>query len=323
MKLPGHRPELPGKEISFILCPLTLRTRRGLWGTFRSGEWRLRKTDMTEEFLRPKRRREWKAERKILEIFKRTLRITLTLLLISFSLFVGHRLYVHLLGDPLFRVREVEIEGYRRIPRETLLSLLTIEGMPNLFTLRLREVAKGLESHPWIEHVKVRKVFPDRIWVEVVERKPIAILQLEELYYIDDKGVIFSPLGDTDRYNFPFLTGLNRETLEKNPEEANCLIMKALELLRIAERERSFPLEEISEIHMEKTFGVHCFTQGEGLEVKMGWEDFGEKLRKLSLIWSDLKKRGWTAASIDCSDARRMVVKQVIKGGERKGVGKR
>lgn len=278
---------------------------------------------MTEEFLRPKKRREWKGERKILAILRKTLRITITLLLICFSLFVGHRVYAHLLGDPLFRVREVEIEGYQKIPRETLLSLLTIEGMPNLFTLRLRDVAQRLESHPWIEHVKVRKVFPDTIWVQVVERRPIAILQLEELYYIDAMGVIFSPVGDRDDYNFPFLTGLNRETLEKNPGEANRLIMKALELLRITEREKVPPLGEISEIHMEKTFGVHCFTQGEGLEVKMGWEDFGEKLKKLSLIWSDIQKRGWAAVSIDCSDARRVVVKRLARGEGRKGVIKR
>ena len=256
-------------------------------------------------------------------ILRKTLRITLYLLLISFSLFVSHRLYVHLLGDPLFRVREVDIEGYQKIPKETLLSLLAIEGMPNLFTLRLRDVAKRLEAHPWIDHVKVSKVFPDRLWVQVVERRPIAILQLEELYYIDAKGVIFSPLGERDEYNFPFLTGLNRKTLEKNPGEANRLIMKALELLRIAEREKGFPFGEISEVHMEKTFGVHCFTQVEGLQVKMGWEDFGEKLKKLSLIWSDLQKRGWAAVSIDCSDARRVVVKRVIRGEDRKGVIKR
>jgi hypothetical protein len=36
VKLPAHRAGLPGKEISFILCPLTPPTRRGLWGTYRS-----------------------------------------------------------------------------------------------------------------------------------------------------------------------------------------------------------------------------------------------------------------------------------------------
>jgi hypothetical protein len=55
----------------------------------------------------------------------------------------------------------------------------------------------------------------------------------------------------------------------------------------------------------------------------MGWEDFGEKLKKLSLIWSDLRKRGWAAVSIDCSDARRVVVKRAVRGEDRKGVIKR
>jgi len=38
MKLPAHRAGLPEKEVSFILCPLTPPTRRGLLGTFRPNE---------------------------------------------------------------------------------------------------------------------------------------------------------------------------------------------------------------------------------------------------------------------------------------------
>ena len=265
------------------------------------------------EFFRPKRRREAKGEARFQGILKKVLRIAFHLLLISSVLFIGHRVYVHLSGDPFFRVREVEIEGCRKISKDTLLSLVTIEGMPNLFTVRLREVAKRLESHPWIAHVKTRKVFPNKILIHVEERKPIAILQLEELYYIDDKGVIFSRVGDRDEYNFPFLTGLTRDVFEKDPAEANRLITKAIELLRILDREKVSPLEQISEVHMERTFGVHCFTQTEGLEVRLGWDQFGEKLKRLSLIWSDLQKRGWLAASIDCSDLKRMVVKRIAK----------
>jgi hypothetical protein len=103
---------------------------------------------------------------------------------------------------------------------------------------------------------------------------------------------------------------LTRQVLEKNPVEAKRLITKALELLRIVDREKVPPLDEISEIHMEKIFGIQCFTKAEGVEVKMGWEDFGEKLKRLSLIWSDLRKRGLSATTIDCSDLKSMVVKR-------------
>ena len=260
------------------------------------------------KFLRPKARREEKGAEKFLRILKKTIRVALQLLVLSFFLLVGHWVYVHLLGDPYFRVREVEVEGGRKIPKETLLSLAVIDGMPNLFSVKLKEVIKRLESHPWIEQVRVRKVFPNKILIQIEERKPMAIIQLEELYYIDTQGEIFSAVGEGDEYNYPYLTGLTRRVLEKDPVEAKCLITKALEILRIAGQQKLPPLEEISEIHMEKAFGIHCFTKTGGVEVKMGWEDFGEKLGKLSLIWADLRKRGFSAVSIDCSDSKRMVV---------------
>jgi cell division septal protein FtsQ len=280
----------------------SIKPRRGEMGetiTVRDGK-----------FLRPKGRGEEKGGEKFQGIVKKTIRVAFQLLLLAFFFFIGHWVYDHLLGDPYFRVREVEVEGGRNIPKETLLSLTMMGGMPNLFSINLKEVVKRLESHPWIEQVRVRKVFPNKILIQIEERKPIAIIQLEELYYIDTKGEIFSPLGDRDKYNYPYLTGLTRQVLEKNPVEAKRLITKALELLRIVDREKVPPLDEISEIHMEKIFGIQCFTKAEGVEVKMGWEDFGEKLKRLSLIWSDLRKRGLSATTIDCSDLKSMVVKR-------------
>jgi cell division protein FtsQ len=267
-------------------------------------------TIQEEKFLRPRKRWEERGRGRFQGFLRKAIRAAFKLLLLFIFLFVGHHVYVHLLEDPFFRVRECEVEGNREIPKETILSLAELEGMPNLFTLRLREAAKRLESHPWVEQVNVRKVFPNKVLIQIEERKPIAILQLDELYYVDHKGVIFSPAGDGDLYNYPILTGLTRQFLEKNPVEAKHLITKALDFLKIVDKEKVFPPEEISEIHMEVTFGIQYFTKTEGVEVRMGWDQFGEKLRRLSIIWTDLRKRGLSAVSIDCSDLKRMVVKR-------------
>jgi cell division septal protein FtsQ len=263
-----------------------------------------------EKFLRPRKRGEEKGGERFQRILKKAVRIAFQLLLLSFFFFIGYRVYAHLLEDPWFRLNEVEVEGIRKIPRETVVSLIRPEGMPNLFTLRLKEMTKRLECHPWIEQVKVRKVFPNKIRVQIEERKPIAILQLGELFYIDAKGVIFSPVEGGDTFDYPFLTGLTLQSLEKDPVETKRLITKALEFLRMVHKEQLFPAEEISEIHMEKAFGLQYFTKTEGIEVRMGWEHFGEKLRRLSMIWPDLKRRGGSVISIDCSDLKRMVVKK-------------
>ena len=268
------------------------------------------------KFLRPKIRREEKGREGFQRIVIKAIRVAFQLLLLSFFLFIVHWVYIHLLEDPYFWVKEVEVAGGRKIPKETLLSLTVMEGIPNLFSVRLKEVAKRLESHPWIEQVRVRKIFPNKILIQVEEKKPMAIIQLEELYYIDTKGEIFAPVGDRDEYNYPYLTGLTRQDLEKDPVEAKRQIIKALELLRMMDQEKNLALEEISEIHMEETFGIHCFTKAEGVEIKMGWEDFEEKLKRVSLIWSDLRRRGFSATSIDCRDLKKMVVRKVPLNGE-------
>lgn len=262
-----------------------------------------------EKFLRPKERRDERGTERFKALLRRTIRMALLLLFLFLSLFTAHRIYTHLLEDQFFRVRQIEVEGNRKVSRGAILSLARMEEMSNLFTVKLAEVAGRIGSHPWIEQVRVSKIFPSTMVIRVEERKPIAILQLEDLYYIDAKGWVFSSVGEKDRYDYPFLTGLTRQSLERDPEEAKHLIAKALELLGTIEKEKTPPLDQISEIHMERTFGIDCFTQAEGVEVRMGWEQFGEKVKRLPLIWTDLKNRGVSAASIDCRDMKRMVVK--------------
>ncbi len=264
-----------------------------------------------EKFFRPKKRGEDGVGERFKGILKKAFRVALRLLLLTFFLFVGHEIYGSLLEDPWLRVREVEVEGCHKITRETILSLVKLEEMPNLFTVRLGEMAKRLASYPWIEQVRLRKVFPDKILIQIEERRPVAIIQLEELYYLDGKGVIFSPVEGGDNLNYPILTGLTAQALEKDPGEARRLILKALEFLRIADEGKVSLLEEISEIHMERTFGIECYTRAEGIEIRLGWEHFGEKLKRLSLIWSDLQKRGCSAASIDCSGLKSIIVKKI------------
>lgn len=254
---------------------------------------------------------------------KKSIRVALSLLFLTLFLFLGYHLYCLLTEDPFFQLKEVELQGCKKIKEDTLRSLLEIEGRPNLFTLPLREMCKKISTHPWVEEVRARKIFPNKVLIEIKERKPIAILQLDGLYYIDPKGVIFSPVGKEDEYNFPFFTGLTKSMMEKDPEKSKELLLKAIELVKVIEQERLPPLERISEIHLGKIFGIECFTQAEGIKIQMGWDQFGEKVKRVSMVWRDLQRRGVSVTSIDCRDIRKVVVKRFSQGGEGKGGGEK
>jgi cell division protein FtsQ len=275
---------------------------------------------MTQErFFRPKRKEIERVGERLHGWLKRSIRIAFRLLLLTLSLLVGHHLYLSLSEDPFFHLKEVEIRGCQKIEKKDLQTLIALEGRPNLFKLSLKEIEKRISSHPWVEQVSLRKVFPDRLVIEIEERRPVAILQLDELYYLDSKGVIFSPLGERDGYNFPLITGLTKSAIEKDPQGAKDLLRKALELMKVIEQEGAPLLDRISEIHMDRHLGIHFFTQAEGIKVRMGWDQFGEKMRRLLLIWKDLQKRGVAVSFIDCSDLKRMVVKKVSQERNEKG----
>ncbi|MCX8117194.1 MAG: FtsQ-type POTRA domain-containing protein [Desulfobacterota bacterium] len=268
-----------------------------------------------EQFYRPeanKRGTDPIGER-FLRILKKTLHFTLLLLGVHALFFAGYQTYAYLMKDSWFRVRAVEVRGCRTISEQTVVSLARLEGNANLFRLRLKEMAQRIEAHPWVEGVRVKKIFPDRLSIDIEERRPVAILQLEEPYYIDAKGVIFSRASDRDQYDYPFLTGLNRQDLEKEPDRSKFLIAKALDCLMAVDRVKALPFGKISEVRMEKDLGISCVTAVEGVEVRVGWDHYEEKLRRGALIWEDLKQRGIGARAIDCRDLRRMVAKKVTQ----------
>lgn len=264
-----------------------------------------------ERFIALKNKKNFTGEKTFQDILKEFIRILFQILLVLSLLFLTHKIYLNTIEDTFFRVKEIEVKGCRRLKPDTIISMAKIEDMANIFTLNLNDIAKRLEINPWIEYVDIRKVFPDKILIQIEERKPIAIVHLEKFYYIDSNGVIFSPVGEMDKFDFPILTGLRDNFLENGKIMEGDLVIKAIEFLRIIEKRKVAPIDEISEIHINKYFGIHCISLNEGIEIRMGWDNFEEKLKRLSIIWSDLKKRGIDAIFIDCSDLRRVIVKKI------------
>ncbi len=264
-------------------------------------------------FIRLKDKRNLTEEKTFQNVIKGIIKVLFQLLLILLFLFFSHEVYVSTMEDPFFSIKEIDVKGCRRLSPDMIISMARMGDMPNIFTLNLNDIAKRLELNPWIENVDIRKIFPDRVVIQIEERRPVAIVHLEKFYYIDSNGVIFSPVNEMDKFNLPILTGVRVDSLENGKILTEDLAIKAIEFLRVIERKKIAPIEEISEIHIDKHFGIHCISLNEGIEIRMGWDNFEEKLKRLSIIWSDIKRRGISAIFIDCSDLRRMIVKKIDK----------
>jgi cell division protein FtsQ len=78
--------------------------------------------------------------------------------------------------SPLFSVASIEITGAEHATvTEVLADHDVYPGRP-LVLIRSGAVADALEMDPWVREASVRRVFPNRIDVEIIERTEVAVV---------------------------------------------------------------------------------------------------------------------------------------------------
>lgn len=90
-------------------------------------------------------------------------------------------------------VKSVEVEGRKRVSRESILEALGVQrGSPTL-AFDLAAAKARLEALPWIRSAAVERRLPDTIRVRLVERRPLAFWQRRnKLVLVDGEGVILA-----------------------------------------------------------------------------------------------------------------------------------
>ncbi len=225
--------------------------------------------------------------------------------------FGGMKLYRLVAGVTLLRLETIEVSPLQRLTRGEVLSLAGVKPGDSMLGLKLQRIVTQLCKNPWIEQVQVRRYFPHTLSISVTERAPQAVANVGCLYYLDGKGKLFKSLVDGDRLDYPLITGLSEEELEKDPEGSKEALKNALALIDSLKAATVFGLEEVSEIHYDKGYGFTLFTMQGGVPVKLGNGGFNEKLARLSGIYAQLKPRMHELDYIDLDYGDKIIVKKV------------
>ncbi len=98
------------------------------------------------------------------------------------------------LTGPEFAIREIAVEGTRRVSDEWVRQRLQPLHGRHLLLLGLDAVEPRLEAEPWIRAVTVAKEPPSRLVVRVHEHRPAALLRSAGgLFYLDGEGGVIAP----------------------------------------------------------------------------------------------------------------------------------
>ncbi|MCM0080202.1 FtsQ-type POTRA domain-containing protein [Geomonas sp. Red32] len=210
-----------------------------------------------------------------------------------------------------FRLETIEVSPTKKLSRDEVVAMAGIKPGDSMLAVRLKGVVERLSKNPWIERVQVRRYFPHTISIALTERSAAAVANVGCLYYLDAKGNLFKQLAEGDRLDYPLITGVAEEDLEKDPSGSHEAFASALKLVDTLRKGKGFGMEDVSEIHYDKGYGFTLFTMAGGIPIKLGKGDFDEKLARFSTIYANLKPQMQALDYIDLDYTDKIIVKKV------------
>ncbi len=109
-----------------------------------------------------------------------------------------------------FVVEQVDVLGQGSLSQRDVLRAVGVQPGDYLFDLDLDAAQNRVENITWVERAIVRRLWPDRIVVQVIERKPYAIWQNDGAFQLVDKqGNVISEANLQEHQNLPWIVGVD------------------------------------------------------------------------------------------------------------------
>ena len=90
-----------------------------------------------------------------------------------------------------FVVRDVFVDGRTETPKKTLLDAVAVKRGAPILAVDLEAVRQRVEALPWVRQASVRRVLPDTLVVDIIERRPLALWQHDKKFaLIDEEGQV-------------------------------------------------------------------------------------------------------------------------------------
>jgi len=119
------------------------------------------------------------------------------------------------LRHPVFAIVAIKVQGDVRHNNEVTLRANVVPRLQgSFFTTDLAQAQKAFENVPWVRQALVRREFPNRLRVQLIEHEPVAYWGHEsESRLLNRQGEVFSAnFGELDDENLPHLSGPDGES---------------------------------------------------------------------------------------------------------------
>lgn len=159
------------------------------------------------------RRNKSKTRTKKIQLRRQKLRFKhiMGFIILLFIIFVGlQQLWLFLISWDNLNINHIEVRCSSSEIRERLEIALQNQPLGNLLLLDLNNLQKEISSYNWVKTVQIRKILPSSLVIDIIPRKPIAVLKINDSYYlIDPDGIFLKEIKPDEETEFPILVDKN------------------------------------------------------------------------------------------------------------------
>ncbi len=209
----------------------------------------------------------------------------ISIVFIAGLIYGGYRLYIFAKSSEYFAIKKINVFGTRYSFAEDIRDMSGISKGDNIFSFSSDRAAEQIRNHPWVKKVVVNKHLPDRVSIDVVEYKPVMLINFSRLYLVDENGIVFKRLSEDENFDLPIISGISKEEYLNNTELYRQRILTAFEIE--SKFSKLFPQITISEIVFEKDGDYTIITAKNSFEIRLGQGNFERKLEILNMILNE------------------------------------
>ena len=245
-----------------------------------------------------------------------------------------------------FSAKSLRIEGMQRLTGKQIVRQARVSKGVNVMAVNLSMVRKRLKAHPWIAEAEVRREIPSGLYIRIKEHVPLAIVELDRKYIINEQGQVFKEWTASDPDTLPLVSGLQladfkaqdktgalappRLALRAKPSQNNHPNARPLEavmqILTLGKQARSIlPNCNIKQIRVDREIGITLEAFKQIKTIVLGYHNYPLKYAMLKNILKYRKqKRNFPDFDrVDLNNINRIVVNPVrlkTPGGDQKEV---
>ena len=217
-------------------------------------------------------------------------------------------LYNYVTTANRFAIERVELAGLSRIDPAGIERLVVDLKGQNILLAPLDAVEARIEAQPRVASVECRRVLPNRVVYNIVEREPVALVYTDRFFEIDAAGMVMPGDTYTGMLDLPTITGVASDDVRAGRRCDDPMVRGALEALSVCRDLGAEFAENISELRATNS-GIAIRSLKDDCVLLLGDADYEERLRKFFLLRAELARRESPSKLIDLRFENQVVLR--------------